>query len=44
MQVQGDDDLGVAAAGEGVGGDGFEVGADGVVVVELAVDDGVDAV
>lgn len=44
VQVQGDDDLGVAAAGEGVGGDGLEVCADGVVVVEFAVDDGVDAV
>lgn len=41
--VQGDDDLAVAAAPEGVGGVVLlDFGAEEVVVVELAVDDGVD--
>lgn len=44
MQVQCDDNLRVTARGEAVTGGGLEVRADAVVVVELAVDDGVDAV
>ena len=40
MEVQGDDEFAVGARGEGVVGG--ELGAEGVVVVEFAIDDGVD--
>lgn len=42
VEVERDDDLGVAVADERVPGLVFQLFADAVVVVELAIDDGVD--